>query len=213
MNAFHPEVQDFVLALLQEIVQNYEVDGVQGDDRLPACPSIAGYDPWTARLYRDQHEGRMPPADHMEQGWIDWRADLLSKFMKRMHRQLKSSSPQLIVSSAPSVYPWSKQEYLQDWPTWLENGWVDEVCPQIYRDDVKSYEAELKKIVVEQVSAKNLRFVYPGILVRTSDQIYKGPDIIRQMVSVNRVAGFSGEVFFHDRAVREYELLFKQLYR
>ena len=68
MNAFHPEVQDFVLALLKEILQEYDVDGVQGDDRLPACPSTAGYDAWTTQLYQDQHDGQLPPHDHRAQG-------------------------------------------------------------------------------------------------------------------------------------------------
>ena len=48
MNAFHPEVQDFMLDLISEILFSYPtIDGIQGDDRLPALPSTAGYDEYT----------------------------------------------------------------------------------------------------------------------------------------------------------------------
>ena len=42
MNAFDPEVQDFVLSLVKEVVQNYDVDGIQGDDRLPGNAHVLG---------------------------------------------------------------------------------------------------------------------------------------------------------------------------
>ena len=36
MNAIHPEVQEFMIDLMMEVVENYDIDGIQGDDRLPA---------------------------------------------------------------------------------------------------------------------------------------------------------------------------------
>jgi len=48
LNAFLPEVQDFVLNLVMEVVTKYDVDGIQGDDRLPALPSTAGYDAYNS---------------------------------------------------------------------------------------------------------------------------------------------------------------------
>jgi len=32
-----------MIDLFKEVITTYNVDGVQGDDRLPALPSIAGY--------------------------------------------------------------------------------------------------------------------------------------------------------------------------
>lgn len=61
MNAFHPEVQDFLLSLIKEVITNYDIDGIQGDDRLPACPSTAGYDPYTLALYAKDHEAKNHP--------------------------------------------------------------------------------------------------------------------------------------------------------
>ena len=61
MNAFHPEVQEFMLALVTEVVKRYDVDGVQGDDRLPAQPIEGGYDSLTVALYKETHAGIGPP--------------------------------------------------------------------------------------------------------------------------------------------------------
>ena len=45
MNGFHPEVQNMMFDMMQSIVEAYpNIDGIQGDDRLPAMPSLAGYD-------------------------------------------------------------------------------------------------------------------------------------------------------------------------
>lgn len=209
MNAFYPDVQDFVLSLVKEVLLNYDVDGVQGDDRLPACPSIAGYDSHTVELYRQQHAGREPPQDNFDDAWIDWRAELLNQFMQRMHRELKEIRPNTVISAAPSIYPWSKQQYLQDWPTWLRNGWVDEVCPQVYREDPTLYLQELKKILDEQVNPDDQSKVFPGILVQTATKLHIGRNQLLEMVRANRVAGIEGEVIFYDAAVRDNPNWFK----
>ena len=47
LNALDFEVQDFLSSLILEVVNNYDVDGIQGDDRLPALPSEGGYDKGT----------------------------------------------------------------------------------------------------------------------------------------------------------------------
>lgn len=48
-NGLHPEVQYFMHDLVLEVVKNYKVDGIQGDDRLPAMPSEGGYDSFTTK--------------------------------------------------------------------------------------------------------------------------------------------------------------------
>ncbi|RQH24173.1 glycoside hydrolase family 10 protein, partial [Okeania hirsuta] len=131
MNAFDPEVQGFVLSLLKEVVEKYEVDGIQGDDRLPALPSMAGYETYTLQLYRDKHQGSDPPRDIFDSAWVDWRANLLNQFMGKVHAELKALDPEIEISVSPSIYPWSKEQYLQDWPTWVEEGWVDMVPEQM----------------------------------------------------------------------------------
>lgn len=44
MNGFLPQVQQFMLDIMLSLGASHQIDGIQGDDRLPAMPSLAGYD-------------------------------------------------------------------------------------------------------------------------------------------------------------------------
>lgn len=51
MNVFDLEVQDFVFSLVKEVVEKYDVDGIQGDDRLFVLFLLAGYDSFMVVVY------------------------------------------------------------------------------------------------------------------------------------------------------------------
>jgi uncharacterized lipoprotein YddW (UPF0748 family) len=210
MNAFHPEVQDFMLSLLKEVATRYDVAGIQGDDRLPAVPSESGYDSLTAAIYKAE-TGSEPPVYHKDYEWVRWRADRLNAYMQRIHTELKAIKPQLVISMSPSIYPWSVGEYLQDWVTWLREGWVDEVCPQVYRYKLDGYKRELDKIVQSQVAARDRGKVVPGVLLKVGEY-YASEDYLRAMIAHNRFRGIDGEVMFFYEGIKRYPEVFKELY-
>jgi len=195
MNAFDPEVQSFIKSLVLEVVERYDVDGIQGDDRLPALPSLAGYDSLTRAHYQSEHDGAWPPGNPKDTAWVEWRAGILNAFMSDLCTTLDSVAPKLTRSFSPSIYPWSKFEYLQDWPTWVANGWVDEICPQIYRYDFPAYQSALRAIVDEQVAPEQHHRLAPGILLNVGDYL-ASDTLLHKMVAANRAAGIDGEVFF-----------------
>ena len=211
MNAFHPEVQGFMLSLLKEVALKYEVNGIQGDDRLPALPSLAGYDNWTLEKYQSEHQGKQPPDDPFDDSWVEWRAGLLNDFMQQMHKELKAVRPDLTISVSPSIYPWSKEQYLQDWPSWVRNGWVDMVCPQVYRYNLEQYQQELEKIMTEQVAKEHHHLIAPGILARVGDY-YASDTLMQQFVDENRKYGIKGEVFFYYEALKRNTSFYQNLY-
>ena len=211
MNAFDPEVQNFVLSLVKEVVENYDVDGIQGDDRLPALPSLAGYDSLTVALYAAEHEGHRPPMNYKDTAWVDWRANRLNEFMQRMSQELRAMDPKLTLSFSPSIYPWSKFEYLQDWPTWVAEGWVDEICPQVYRYDIEAYRSALDAIVQSQVAPEHHALLAPGILLKVGDYVATDT-LLQQMVAHNRSLGIEGEVFFFYEGIKLRPAFFEQLY-
>lgn len=193
MNALDPEVQDFMSSLVLEVVKKYDVDGIQGDDRLPAMPSSGGYNPKTIELYKKEDGGAAPPAYYKDFEWVNWRAENLNDYLKKLYKNIKSIKPKCLVSMAPSVYPWSKEEYLQDWPNWINFGYVDMLCPQIYRKDSVSYQKTLNKTLSYIIPEKRHLF-YPGLLIQVND---KNPskDLFNFMIETNRKNGVNGEVF------------------
>lgn len=195
MNGFNPEVQDFILSLMLEVIKNYDIDGVQGDDRMPAMPVEAGYDKYTVDLYKKEHGGAEPPSDIKDSAWVQWRADILTNFLKRLYAEVKKTNPNIIVSMAPSIYPWSKEEYLQDWPQWVRNKSADQIIPQLYRYNMDEYKKALYPIVEEQVDEKNLDKIFSGVLVNVRDYT-ASYDFLADMIKENRKAGIKGEVYF-----------------
>lgn len=212
MNGFNPQVQNFMLSLIMEVVKNYNVDGIQGDDRLPAMPSESGYDEYTVNLYKSEHDGNNPPAYHKDYDWIKWRSNLLTDFMGRIYDSVKTFNKNLIVSMSPSIYPWSEEEYLQDWPTWMQKGYVDLVCPQVYRYNIKDYNSALQQIVKDQINKDNLKKFYPGVLLKVGDY-YPDKEFLKQMIDLNRKNGIEGEVFFFYEGIKKYPDFFKEIYK
>ncbi len=199
LNPFHPEVQGFMIDLFKEVVTNYNIDGVQGDDRMPAVPSTSGYDSYTRSLYLAER-GVEPPSDPKETNWLNWRAGKLNGFLKRLRTEVKAVKPNVLFTMSPSPFPFSMNEYLQAWPTWVDSGYVDAVFPQCYRYDINAYTATL----AQQKTAMNgnVSIVYPGVLVKSGT--YVATDgFLTQMVQANRQAGFKGEAWFFYEGVKD----------
>ncbi len=212
LNAFHPEVQQYMKSLLLEVVRNYNVDGVQGDDRLPANPSTAGYDSLTVAIYKAQHNNQPPPKDYKNAAWLQWRSDLLTNFLGQLYTDIKKIKPNVLVTMAPSIYPWSKEEYLQDWPTWVQKGYVDQVFPQVYRYNFEAYKATLTAMT-KQLTAKERAICFPGVLQSLGNGYLANDTLMRQMIAENRVQGYSGEVFFYFDGIKKKAAWFAKVYQ
>lgn len=202
MNGYHPEVQQFLIDMVCEVVRNYDVDGVQGDDRLPAQPSEGGYSAVTAAMYKAA-TGYDPPANHLDPGWLRWRAEALSDFAGRLYEAVKAVDPAAVVSWAPSVYPWSYREYLQDWPTWIARGYADLVVPQVYRYDIERYRATIDALAPESLGvAPPPNTLYPGVLMNVGTYVI-APDYLAAALEYHRSEGYGGEVFFFYEGLRK----------
>jgi uncharacterized lipoprotein YddW (UPF0748 family) len=200
MNAFHPEVQQFMQSIVQEIISNYDVDGIQGCDRLPALPVTAGYDSFTVGQYQSSFN-RQPPHNHQDRQWVKWRADLLTEFLAQMYRGVKAIKPQAIVSLSPAVYPFCLNNLLQDAKTWVDRGLCDMIHPQIYRSSFFSYNQEVKQIV-KTFDRNSLPKFAPGIALTANGKDVSQQDLIKY-IKTNRDRNFGGEVFFHYEGLRK----------
>lgn len=203
MNAIHPEVQDFMINLFLEVMENYDIDGVQGDDRLPAMSANAGYSEYTRALYASEHGGAQPPATYNESSFLQWKADKLTTFAGRLYRAVKEKDPDIIVSMSPSVYDFSLRNYLQDWPAWIDSGYVDIVHPQLYRYSISGYRALVQEMFGASAELSPYGYLYrkdraivtPGVLIK-SGGTYNDYNYVLDAVEYNRTYDMQGEVFF-----------------
>jgi uncharacterized lipoprotein YddW (UPF0748 family) len=201
LNAFDIQVQEFILNLFLEVAQNYNVDGVQGDDRFPALPSEGGYDQITVNRYFQEFK-KSPPQNYQDQHWLQWRANILTDVLGVLYREVKAVNSDLLVSMSPNIYDWSLREYLQDYPTWLKRGFVDIIHPQIYRRDFLSYKCILRRLVNEQFTNAMLPKLAPGILIKLGKYTMK-PDLLVKVIEYHRQLGINGEVCFFYEGLRD----------
>jgi uncharacterized lipoprotein YddW (UPF0748 family) len=210
MNPFHPAVRDFMKRIMVDMVTNYDLDGVQGDDRLPALPSSGGYDEYTVNLYKKEHNGKAPPDNRFDSAWVQWRCDILSAYVPELHKAIKAVRKSIMITLAPHVYPWGKENYLQDWPKWLKDGYVEYVFPQVYRYDLEKYTKSLNEMLKQSASYKDI--VVPGVLIALGNGFLIKEDLLQQMIEANRKAGLKGEMFFYFDGVKKLKKFFTEVY-
>jgi uncharacterized lipoprotein YddW (UPF0748 family) len=138
MDPGEPDVQDFVVSVVKDIVQRYDVDGVHADDYFYPYqvkdangvtldfPDSASYARSGSTLARD-----------------DWRRANVDRFIERLYREVHALKPAIDVGispfgiwrpgNPPSVAGLDAYATIYaDSRKWLQQGWVDYLAPQLY---------------------------------------------------------------------------------
>lgn len=208
LNPFHPEVQEFILSLINEIVTRYDVDGLQLDDHF-GLPAELGYDPYTVNLYRQQHNGRTPPSNSQDPEWMRWRANQITQLMGRTFDTIKRAKPNALVALSPNSQDFSYRHYLQDWSTWERSGYVEELILQVYRDNLSSFTQELNHPSVQQ--ARSHIPVAVGVLAGLRNRL-TDPNLIQQQVQATRDRQYAGVSFFFYETLNGRDNMLQQLF-
>ncbi|MDB9528875.1 glycoside hydrolase family 10 protein [Oscillatoria sp. CS-180] len=192
LNPFHPEVQQFILDLIAELVSNYEVDGLQLDDHF-GLPADFGYDPYTIGLYRREHNGQAPPSNPYNAEWTRWRANKITEFMRRIFWLVKDTRPDAILSVSPNPADTAYVNTLQDWHRWRVEGYIEELIIQAYRNNMTQFRAVLSRPELQEARLHIPTGV--GILSGLKNQPV-AVSLIQQQVQAARDMGFGGVSFF-----------------
>lgn len=140
MNPLVPEVRTYIKGLVADAVRNYDLDGIQFDDRL-AWPVQFGYDDYTRDRYLAE-TGRALPTSFSDANFKAWRAGKVTEFARELNDTVRALRPSLIVSASPAVYPFSYDNYCADWPEWQRQGLFDEIIPQVYRSGFSNFDRD-----------------------------------------------------------------------
>ncbi|MCW6038447.1 glycoside hydrolase family 10 protein [Spirulina subsalsa FACHB-351] len=193
LNPFHPEVQAFIKGMVLEVVENYDIDGIQFDDHF-GMPVEMGYDPYTIALYQQENNGQLPPSDPYDPRWMGWRANKITAFMGDIYKSVKAIKPDCIISLSPHSQSFAYYKYLQNWRDWVKNGFVDQLVLQVYRSDQEKFINELHQDAInyarEQIPVSVA--ILSGVLTKPIpiEQIIEQVEIVREQ-------GFTGVSFFY----------------
>lgn len=199
LNAGHPQTKTYLMSLVREIVQRYDVDGVHFDylrypDKARRFPD--SYD------YKRYANGR---------DLAQWRRDNLTEILRYIYKEVKALKPWVKVSTCPvgkyrdtSRYPsrgWNAYNAVyQDVQGWLGEGIQDQIYPMMYFRGNHFY-----PFALDWQEQSNGRHIVPGLgiyFLHPSEGNWDLDEIERQINFV-RAEGMAGEA--HYRAAFLFE--------
>lgn len=206
LNAYDPEVQGFFLSLIKEALELYpDLDGVMGDDRMPAMPINSGYDPVTKAAYAAANDGAEPSLNYNSTAWQNFRLRILNDFAADVYSTVKGIKPTAAVCYSPNNYPWCKNTLMQDWPTWVREGNADLICVQCY------IPANYEDYVTLSLRYLKPSMFCPVMILKNGSNILSEADI-KSEIAFNRKMLTAGESQFWFDGIFQRKELFKSLY-
>ncbi|NEP62607.1 MAG: family 10 glycosylhydrolase [Symploca sp. SIO2G7] len=180
----NPEVRSYLMRMLQELVNNYDVDGVQFDYvrypfQDPTADRTYGYGTAARLRFRDiagldpavlspRHDSSLSPREQQRQRqlwerWTEFRVEQVSSFVADASRMLRQRRPGIQISAAVFAKPTHEriQKIQQDWETWARRGDVDWIVLMSYAMDTNRFEELIHPWVLEANYGSTL--ILPGI--------------------------------------------------
>jgi len=145
--------REYLIRLTEEIVSKYDFDGIHLDYiRYPNNQFI--YDAhlrtkFMRKFYLDplalygsddlRTRFSLWGYEDLKNRWHKFVMDDLTLFIKDLSERVKKIKPHIHISAAVKPdYLTARDEYYQDWPSWLNSGFIDFVCLMAYDKNIKS---------------------------------------------------------------------------
>lgn len=198
----NPEVQDFLITLLREIIVNYKPDGINLDyirypqsvaARYPSyIPSNWGY----TQFARDEFKTTFgeDPINITTQNnlwllWCQYRQNKVTKFVEKASKLCKTNQIDLTAVVFPNKTS-ALETKQQDWVTWSLNNYIDAFTPLFLTGDSNT----IKSMIFDFIQATDSRSkLYAGLFVTFMGGSEE--DLIRQ-IHETRKLNLGGVVLF-----------------
>lgn len=207
-----PEVRDFLVKVIEDIVSRYDVDAVHFDDYFYPY-RIAGKEFPDLAAYKKYGDGRSR---------ADWRRHNVDTIIQMLSTAIKSTKPWVKFGISPFGV-WRNQaddpegsltragqtnydDLYADVLLWLKKDWIDYVCPQIYWDfdQPAAPYGVLLKWWADHTYGKQL-YIGQGLYRIGTSGAWNDPSEMPRQITANRtyqtVKGsmyFSASVFYDD---------------
>src|SRR5690606_17954163 len=144
-----PAVRRYLTDVISDIAVTYDIDGVILDRiRYPQTAFTRenrdfGYHPEAIERFNRRYRKRGVP-DPRDPDWIAFRQEAVTANVAAIYDRLTRIDPDLLLLAYPiGRFNDAINFNYQDWPTWLTEGVIDGVLPQIYTADAATFSAQL----------------------------------------------------------------------
>lgn len=197
-NPANPLVVRYLSNIVEEIVKNYDVDGIHFDDYFYPYPE-------SGQIIDDYNQFALDPRGFTN--LEDWRRNNVNMLIESVSKTVKQLKPYVkfgigpfgvwrnadrdpVNGSATRAGITSYDDLYADVLLWLKNGWIDYVAPQLYWS-IGFPPADYAVLVdwwSRNVAGKHLYIGHAAYKIGTDprDANWKRPDEIRRQVAMNR---------------------------
>jgi uncharacterized lipoprotein YddW (UPF0748 family) len=195
------------LAVIDDVVRRYDIDGVHIDDYFYPYP-VKGTDGNDLPFADDASYARAGSALAKD----DWRRDNVNRFVRALHERVHAVKPWLKVGISPFALPRRERrpagiegfdpyaKLYADAERWLEEGWLDYIAPQLYWP--MAQRAQAFDVLLDHWAKTNAhgRHLWPGLFtsrVGLAPNPWPAEEIANQLAHLRANAGkASGHIHF-----------------
>ena len=192
LNPGHPETKNYLMSLVREVVENYDVDGVHFD-----------------YLRYPEHSTRFPDTQSFRrysqgQSIAQWRKNNLSDIVRHLYEGVKALKPWVKVSTSPvgkyddtsrySSQGWNAYDAVhQDVKGWLAEGIQDQIYPMMYYSGNSFY-----PFALDWEEHANNRHIIPGLGIYFLDPKEGNWNIeeVERQIAFTRQHGIDGQAYY-----------------
>lgn len=189
------QAREFLRQVYNELISKYQVDGLhldyvrfENDSPIPYCYNDECRSRFKAEYGIDPMD--IDPLTPVQLSWNLWRERLVNSLVQQVALDVRRMNPRIAVSAAVASEPDNARTgYMQNWPNWAANKWVDFLCPMTYTSGEDRFR--------EWVSAESVKVGYwthllPGIGLH----LQKDPLLTVEQINTARFLGASGVTLF-----------------
>ncbi len=202
LNPGLPEVREYVVSVILDVVRRYNIDGVHFDDYFYPYPQ-------TGQTFNDDATFAAYPRGFTNKE--DWRRDNVNLLVKMVHDSIKSVKPYVKFGISPfgiwkngvpsGITGLSAYDAIYcDATAWLQAQTVDYIAPQLYWRIGGSQ--DYTKLMPWWASQTNGRHLYTGQALYKMDparENWTASEITSQLMENRKNAGAHGNIYFSSK--------------
>jgi uncharacterized lipoprotein YddW (UPF0748 family) len=219
-----PAAEEHFIAVLNDVVKRYDIDGVHIDDYFYPYP--INDDAGKAVPFPDDESYARAVASGETLARDDWRRQNVDRLIRRMYEEVKQAKPSVLVGISPfGIWRPGHPEGITgldqysalyaDARKWHHEGWLDYMTPQLYWRTDSEGQNYAKLLGWWQEQNLKGRHLWPGNFtskvrrdagVTESRDAWSAEELLRQIEVTRAQPGATGNVHFSMKALmRDYD--------
>lgn len=141
LSPIHPQVNPYLLSVVEEIVNNYNIDGIYLDylqyqnfyfgynkEGINLFEELYGFDPKDINkgLISVNYGYSKEEVERLTKSWDIYRSDKITELIQYISNYCRYNFPELVISTSVNFSLFdAKNRFFQSWDIWLDNNYID----------------------------------------------------------------------------------------